>query len=76
VNNLTAFDKYWRGTWWIEKPGVALAMRSGHDLRRRKAWCDCEWFVQERRLWRRHTERVEEVCWTEKEIRAALKLLS
>ena len=46
-------------------------MRSGHSLKRRKAWCHCEWFVQEGRLWRRHTERVEEVCWTEEEVRDA-----
>jgi SAM-dependent methyltransferase len=72
VNNLAAFDKYWRGTWWIEKPGIVLAMKNGHNLKRRRAWCDCEWFVQEGRLWRRHTERVEEVCWTADEINSAL----
>ncbi len=72
VNNLAGFDKYWRGIWWIEKPGIVLAMRNGHDLKHRKAWVDCEWFVQEGRLWRRHTERVEEVCWTEDEIRSVL----
>jgi len=72
VNNLAGFDKYWRGTWWVEKPGIILAMRNGHNLKRRKAWCDCEWFVKEGRLWRRHTERVEEVCWTEAEIRDLL----
>ena len=72
VNNLAAFDKYWRGNWWIEKPGIILAMRNGHNLKRRKAWCDCEWFVQEGRLWRRHTERVEEVCWTADEIHDVL----
>jgi SAM-dependent methyltransferase len=72
VNNLAAFDRYWRGNWWIEKPGIVLAMRNGHDLKRRKAWCDCEWFVQEDRLWRRHTERVEEVCWTADEIHDVL----
>jgi SAM-dependent methyltransferase len=72
INNLAAFDKYWRGTWWTEKPGIILIMRNGHNLKRRKAWCDCEWFVQEGRLWRRHTERVEEVCWTEDEIHDVL----
>jgi len=72
VNNLAGFDKYWRGVSWVEKPGIVLAMRNGHNLKRRKAWCDCEWSVQEGRLWRRHTERVEEVCWTEEEIRDAL----
>lgn len=28
--------------------------------------------MQEGRLWRRHTERVEEVCWTEDEIHDVL----
>ena len=72
VNHLAGFEKYWRGTWWIEKPGIILAMRNGNDRKRQKAWCDCEWFLQEGRLWRRHTERVEEVCWSEEEIRSAL----
>ena len=72
VNNLAGFEKYWRGTRWIEKPGIVLVMRNGHSLQRRKAWCDCEWFVREGRLWRRHTERVEEVCWTEDEINGML----
>ena len=72
VNNLAGFDKYWRGTWWIEKHGIILAMRNGNNLKQHKAWCDCEWFVQEGRLWHRHTERVEEVCWTEHEIHHVL----
>jgi len=72
VNNLTGFEKYWQGNWWIEKPGIILAMRNGHNLKHRCAWSDCEWFVQEGRLWRRHHERVEEVCWTEDEIHEVL----
>ena len=72
VNNLAGFDKYWRGNWWIEKPGIIVAIRNSHNLKRRKAWRDCEWFVQEGRLWRRHTERVEEVCWTADEIHDVL----
>lgn len=72
VNNLAGFDRYWRGVWWVEKPGLVLATRNGHNLKQRKAWCDCEWFVREGRLWRRHTERVEEICWTEAEVRQTL----
>lgn len=72
VNHPAGFDKYWRGTWWNEKPGIILVMRNGHDLKRHRAWCDCEWFLREGRLWRRRTERVEEVCWSEEEIRNVL----
>lgn len=72
LNNLAGFEKYWRGVYWYEKPGLVLAMRNGHSLQRRNAWCDCEWFLREGHLWRRHTERVEEVCWSEEEVKAAL----
>ena len=72
VNNLSAFDRLWHAARLVEKPGFVLVMNNGHDLARRKAWCDCHWFIRQGRLWRRHTERVEEVCWTPQEIRAAL----
>jgi SAM-dependent methyltransferase len=71
VNNALGFERYWKGVWWVEKPGVVMAMRSGNEGGR--AWCDVEWFVQEGGLWRRHRERVEEVSWSAEEIRHALK---
>jgi len=47
-------------------------MRNGSDPANDRAWSDVEWFVREGKLWRRHTERVEEVCWSEGEMREAL----
>ena len=73
VNNHLAFEKIWPGTWWIEKPGVALVMHGGYDRRRDKGWSDVEWFIREGRRWRRHRERVEQVCWTPAEIRRTLR---
>jgi SAM-dependent methyltransferase len=73
VNNRLAFETYWRSTVWIEKPGVVMAMRNGSDPKRYRAWCDIEWFVREGDGWKRHRERVEEVCWTSREIRSALR---
>lgn len=73
VNNLLAFEKVWRGTWWIEKGGVALVMHGGYDRRRAKGWTDVEWFIREGRCWRRHHERVEQVCWSAAEIRRTLR---
>jgi SAM-dependent methyltransferase len=72
VNNAEGFERYWTGTVWIEKPGIVLVMRNGHDLRRRRAWSDVEWFIQRGRHWERRRERVEEVCWSEEEIRRTL----
>jgi hypothetical protein len=48
---------------------VAVVMRNGHNRQATRAWIDIEWFIREGNLWRRHQERVEEVCWGSDEIR-------
>ena len=73
VNNLPAFQRYWSSTFWTERPGVALLMRGGVDAPRHRAWIDADIFSREGALWRRHHERVEEVCWNNAEIRGALR---
>ena len=73
VNTSRAFKRYWTGVVWIERPGVVLVMRNGHNHQASHAWSDIEWFVREGQLWRRRHERVEEVCWTPNEIRRTLE---
>lgn len=73
VNNTRGFARYWPLTQWIEKPGVAVVMHGGHDRRRDRAWTEIEWFIREGNCWRRHHERVEEVCWTPEETRLTLR---
>ncbi len=73
VNNRLGFERYWRGTFWTEKPGLVFVMRNGNDSRRDRAWSDVEWFIREGGLWRRRHERVEEVCWSPDEIRLTLR---
>lgn len=74
INNRAGFKRYWTGVFWIEKPGIVVAMRNGNDYRHDRAWTDVEWFVKERTLlWRRHQEHVEEVCWNREEIRSAMR---
>lgn len=74
VNNRKAFVRYWTGTVWVEQDGLVMVLRSDHDAAGDRAWSDVEWFVREGRHWRRHSERVEEVCWSGAEIRTALRL--
>jgi SAM-dependent methyltransferase len=69
VNNSLGFERYWSGAVWFEKPGVVVVMRNGHNRQADRAWCDMELFIREGSRWRRHQERVEEVCWTRNEIR-------
>ena len=73
VNNRLSFEKIWPLTWWIEVPGLIGVMRGGHDKLRGKAFAIAELFVKKGRYWQRFSERVEEVCWTRDEIRAALR---
>ena len=73
VNTHLSFEHLWKGTLWIDKPGVVMAMNNGYDRVRDVAWSNVDWFVREGRLWRRHRERVEEVCWPAAEIRRTLR---
>ncbi len=73
VNNRLAFEKIWPGTWFVEKPGLALCMHGGYDRERDRGWTRAEWFIREGRLWRRHREVVEQVAWTQAEMRHTLQ---
>ena len=73
VNNRLAFERAWKGAWWLAIPGVVLVMRGGYDRLRDKGWTDVEWFIREGSLWRRRHERVEQVAWTPGEIRRTLR---
>jgi SAM-dependent methyltransferase len=73
VNNRRAFEKIWPGSWWVERPGIAMLMRGGYDRERDRGWTNVEWFLREGKLWRRHHERIEQVAWTSAEIRRTLR---
>jgi SAM-dependent methyltransferase len=73
VNNRRSFEKTWPLTWFVEKLGVVYVARGGSDPLHDRAWCDIELFVRDGRRWRRHQDRVDEVCWTPAEIRGYLR---
>ncbi|MDX2149224.1 MAG: class I SAM-dependent methyltransferase [Bryobacteraceae bacterium] len=73
VNTRVAFRRYWIATHCIEIPGAILIMRNGNAAAEDRAWSDLDWFIREGRTWRRRQERVEEVCWTDREIRSGLR---
>jgi SAM-dependent methyltransferase len=72
VNKRSGFERYWSSTSWVEQPGVVVVMRNGQDSQHDRAWSDIEWFIRKKNLWRRHHERVDEVCWSSDEIRRTL----
>ena len=73
LNNRAAFASIWSKTWFMEKDPVALVMQSTHVPGSDKASCNVEWFVRTGKIWKRYSERIEEVCWSAAEIRKALK---
>lgn len=73
VNNSLGFERYWSGAVWFERPAVVMVMRSGHNRSADRAWSDIELFIREGSRWRRHQERVEEVCWDADEIRLTFR---
>lgn len=73
VNNSLGFQRYWSGNVWFEKPGVAVVMRNGHNRQADRGWSDIEWFIRDGSRWRRHHERVQEVCWSSSEIQCSLR---
>ncbi|MGH9862874.1 MAG: class I SAM-dependent methyltransferase, partial [Candidatus Acidiferrales bacterium] len=73
LNTCRTYRAYYGTTRVEEGPGYYLVLRSGFDPRRRKGWLDFDWFVSEGRIWRRYRERVEDACWSDAEIRAALR---
>lgn len=73
VNNRLAFQTLWPSTWWSEKPNVAFVMHGGYDREMDRGWTNVEWFFREGRLWRRRSERIEQVCWSAAEIKRTLR---
>jgi SAM-dependent methyltransferase len=74
VNTRLSFEKIWPVTWWIEKNGVILVMRGGYDPSKDpdRAFVNAEFFVKKGRCWHRFTEHVEEICWSNAEIKDTL----
>ncbi|MBL0160621.1 MAG: class I SAM-dependent methyltransferase [Bryobacterales bacterium] len=73
ANNLLAFQEVWPLTWRHELPGVVIVSHGRYDAERERAYNLAEFFIRHGKLWERHLERIEQVCWNQKEIRAALR---
>lgn len=73
INNRAGFKRYWTGTFYSERPDTIVYLRNGNDYANGRAWSDIDLFTREGKLWRRHQERVEEVCWSAAEIRETFR---
>ena len=79
VNNCRSFAEQIPKGEWVETRDFKLVIHGGYDPRRRRARLDFEWFLPAKaglrngKRWRHQRERVEHICWSEGEIRRALR---
>jgi SAM-dependent methyltransferase len=73
VNTRRTYEQVYSMTRFEEKPGFCIIYRGRFFPRRDKARLDLEWFIRDGRAWRRYRERIEDTCWSDTEIRRALR---
>jgi len=73
LNTRRSLEELYPSTHWFEKRNFCMLLHGGYDRRRKKGWLDIEWFLPEGKLWRRHREHMEDVWWTDDEIRRTLR---
>lgn len=73
VNTCASLREQYASTHFIETPNFKVVFHGEWFPKQRKAVLDFEWFLPEGKLWRHARERVENVCWPEKEIRTELR---
>lgn len=73
LNTRRSLQELYPSTHWFEKPDFCMVLHGGYDRRRKKGWLHLEWFLPQGKLWRRRHEWVEDVWWTDGEIRRALR---
>jgi SAM-dependent methyltransferase len=74
ANNRRAFEEVWPLTWRMEKPGLVVIMHGTHEEGQDIAHSTAEFFIRQGKLWERHLEHVQEVCWTRQEIHDTLRV--
>ena len=73
LNTRRSLEELYPGTRWFEARDFCLVLHGSYDRRRRKGRLEFEWFLPAGKFWRRRRERVQDVCWTEREVRQALR---
>lgn len=73
LNTPRALKEQYPGTHWIEQRDFCVVFNGGYDARRHRGWLNFDWFIPQGRSWRRYQERVEDISWSNREIRRALQ---
>lgn len=73
VNTRRTFEKMYPSTYRMERAGFFLVMHGRYDPGQRKGRLDFDCFVRRGNFWRRRREHLEDIWWTDAEIRTALR---
>lgn len=73
VNTRRTLEELSSATFRMARPGIFLVIHGRYDARRRKARMDFDCFVRRGKSWQRRHEYLEDVWWTDAEVRAALR---
>ena len=73
INTRRTYEQIYSMTRWEEKPGFCVIYHGRFLPKRDKARLDLEWFIRNGAAWRRYRERIEDTCWSDAEIRRALR---
>lgn len=73
LNTPRTYEELSAFTRWVDERDFSVVIHGGFNPPRDKAWVQFEWFIPDGRHWRRYRERVVDVCWTDSEIRRALR---
>ena len=74
VNTPLSLRTQYSQTFWIEDEKFKLVQHGSIESDGRRARLDFEWLVPSGRMWRHVRETLWHVCWTDTEIRRALRL--
>lgn len=73
VNTRAAMRRLYPATHWVVRSDFCVFVHGGFDAGRDRAWRVFEWFLRRGRTWQRFRERTRDTCWSDAEIRRALR---
>lgn len=73
VNTKSIFEQRWPAPYYGEQRDVSMVIRGGYDAQTDKGWLVADFFIREGRRWRKSKDRIDQVCWSDDEIRESLQ---
>jgi SAM-dependent methyltransferase len=73
VSTKIIYEKRWQVPYLREQRDVLMVTHGGYDAQTEKGWLVADFFIRDGRRWRRSKDRLDQVCWSDAEIREALQ---